>query len=103
MAGLTYVDFLLATALLPLCPPAMIPSSFQSKVFLWLLMAVSLAFLAILWPLYEAIFWGVTLAIIFSPLHRRLLLRMPARPNAAALATLALCLVVVALLYAFAL
>ncbi len=72
----------------------MMPSSFQSKVFLWLLMAVSLAFLAILWPLYEAIFWGVTLAIIFSPLHRRLLLRMPGRPNAAALATLALCLVV---------
>ena len=72
----------------------MIPSSLQIKVFLWLLMAVSLAFLAILWPLYEAIFWGVTLAIIFSPLHRRLLLRMPGRPNAAALATLALCLVV---------
>lgn len=72
----------------------MLPPSFKSKVFLWLLVAVSLAFLAILWPLYEAIFWGVTLAIIFSPLHRRLLQRMPERRNAAALATLALCLVV---------
>ena len=72
----------------------MLPSSLQNKVFLWLLVAVSLAFFAILWPLYEAIFWGVTLAIIFWPLHRRLLLRMPGRPNLAALATLSLCLVV---------
>lgn len=72
----------------------MLPPSFKSKVFLWLLIAVSLAFLAILWPLYEAIFWGVTLAIIFSPLHRRLLQLMPERRNAAALATLALCLLV---------
>ena len=72
----------------------MLPPSFKSKVFLWLLVAVSLAFLAILWPLYEAIFWGVTLAIIFSPLHRRLLERMPERRNVAALTTLALCLVV---------
>ena len=72
----------------------MIPSSLQSKFFLLLLAAVSLAFAAILWPLYEAIFWGITLAIIFSPLHRRLLRRMPERPNTAALVTLALCLVV---------
>lgn len=72
----------------------MLPPSFKSKVFLWLLIAVSLAFLAILWPLYEAIFWGVTLAIIFSPLHRRLLQLMPEHRNAAALATLALCLLV---------
>lgn len=72
----------------------MTPSSLQSKVFLLLLATVSLAFAAILWPFYEAIFWGVTLAIIFSPLHRRLLQRMPLRPNLAALTTLALSLVV---------
>lgn len=72
----------------------MIPSSLQSKVFLLLLAAVSVAFAAILWPFYEAIFWGVTLAIIFSPLHRRLLQRMPLRPTLAALTTLVLCLVV---------
>ena len=72
----------------------MLLPSFKNKVFLWLLVAVSLAFLAILWPLYEAIFWGVTLAIIFSPLHKHLLERMPERRNAAALATLALCLLV---------
>ena len=73
---------------------SMISSSLQSKFFLLLLATVSVAFAGILWPLYEAIFWGVTLAIIFFPLHRRLLLRMPQHPNLAALATLALCLVV---------
>ena len=72
----------------------MITTSLQSKFFLLLLAAVSLAFAGILWPLYEAIFWGVTLAIIFFPLHRRLLQRMPLRPNLAALTTLTLCLVV---------
>jgi predicted PurR-regulated permease PerM len=72
----------------------MITLSLQRKFFLLLLAAVSIAFAGILWPLYEAIFWGVTLAIIFLPLHRRLLQRMPKRPNLAALTTLALCLVV---------
>lgn len=62
-----------------------------------LLVTVSLAFVAILWPFYEAIFWGVALAILFKPLHRHLLLRMPNKPNLAALSTLLLCLVVVIL------
>lgn len=65
----------------------------QNKVFLLLLAVVSLAFAAILWPFYAAIFWGVALAILFAPLHRRLLRRMPQRRNLAALATLVLCLV----------
>ena len=69
----------------------------QNKTFLLLLVAVSLAFAAILWPFYEAVFWGVVLAILFSPLHRRLLLRMPRRHNLAALTTLVLCLIVVIL------
>ncbi|MDD2712219.1 MAG: AI-2E family transporter [Simplicispira sp.] len=69
-------------------------SSLQHKVFLLLLTGVSLAFAAILWPFYEAIFWGITLAILFSPLHRHLLRSMPERRNLAALATLIFCLVV---------
>jgi len=75
----------------------MIPASLQSKTFILLLMAVSVAFAAILWPFYEAVFWGIALAILFSPLHRLLLRRMQGRRNLAALATLALCLVVVIL------
>lgn len=75
----------------------MIPSSQQNKAFILLLIAVSVAFAAILWPFYEAIFWGVALAILFSPLHRLLLRYMPRKRNVAALTTLALCMVVVIL------
>lgn len=75
----------------------MTSSTLQQRSFLLLLVAVSIAFAAILWPLYEAIFWGVALAILFKPLHRRLLQRMPNKPNLAALSTLLLCLVVVIL------
>lgn len=67
------------------------------KIFLGLLAAVSLAFLAILWPFYGAVFWGAILALIFMPLHRRLLARMPRRRNLAALATLSVCLLIVVL------
>lgn len=76
-------------------------TALQDKVFLLLLAAVSLAFSAILWPFYAAIFWGVALAILFAPLHRRLLQQMPQRRNLAALATLVLCLVGVILPVAF--
>lgn len=69
----------------------------QYRAFLLLLAAVTLAFAAILWPLYEAIFWGVALSILFAPLHRRLLKLMPGRRNLAALSTLVLCLLVVIL------
>lgn len=72
------------------------PSS-PNKAFLLLLICVSLAFLAILWPFYDAIFWGVVLAILFAPLHRRLLQRLPMHPNLAALIMVGLCLVVVIL------
>lgn len=75
----------------------MTDSKLQDRTFLFLLIAVSIAFLAILWPYYEAVFWGVALAILFAPLHRRLLARMPQRRNLAALCTLLLCLVLVIL------
>ncbi|MBU4422326.1 MAG: AI-2E family transporter [Gammaproteobacteria bacterium] len=73
------------------------PSSFENRVFLILLTLVTLAFGAILWQFHGAVFWGVVLAILFAPLHRRLLRRMPGSPNLAALATLGLCLVMVIL------
>lgn len=72
-------------------------SKLQDRTFLLMLILVSIAFLAILWPYYEAVFWGVALAIMFAPLHRRLLARMPRRRNLAALSTLVLCLVLVIL------
>lgn len=67
----------------------------QQKVFLTLLLVVSIAFGWILWPFYGALFWGTVLAIMFEPFHRQLLVAMPGRKNSAALLTLLLSLVVV--------
>ena len=63
------------------------------RTFLVLLITVSLAFGAILWPFIGAIFWAIALAILFAPLNRRLQKRMPRHPNLATLTTLLLCLV----------
>jgi predicted PurR-regulated permease PerM len=67
----------------------------QRGVFLFLLASVTVAFLAILAPFSGAVLWGVALAILFTPLYKRLLRKMPKRRNLAALATLAICLVIV--------
>ncbi len=67
------------------------------KTFLLLLVVVTLAFGWLLLPYYGAIFWGTILAISFAPLHRRLLAKMPGRPNLTALITLLLCLFIVIL------
>jgi predicted PurR-regulated permease PerM len=67
----------------------------QKKTFLFLLIAVSIAFGWILMPLYGAVFWSVVLAILFAPFYRRLLVAMRQRRNLAALATLLLCLLIV--------
>lgn len=69
----------------------------QRGVFLALLAAVTVAFLWVLMPFFGAVLWGVSLAILFTPLYRRLLRRMPGKPNAAALSTLAICLFIVIL------
>ncbi|WP_201774028.1 AI-2E family transporter [Pseudoxanthomonas suwonensis] len=67
----------------------------NNRAFTVVLIAVSFAFLLLLRPFYHAIFWAATLAILFWPVHRRLLARMPARPGLAALVSLLMCLVIV--------
>ncbi len=69
----------------------------QQRTFLTLLILVSLAFFAILWPYAGAVFWAVVLAILFAPLQKRLLRLMPKRTNFAALITLACVLFLVIL------
>ena len=69
-------------------------SHLESKVFLALLLLVTIAFIWILLPFYGAVFWAVILAIIFSPLQRRLLRRMPDRRNLATSLTLAATLLI---------
>lgn len=62
------------------------------RSFVLLLLAVTAGFGLILWPFIGAVFWAVVLAILFHPLNRRLLQRMPRSPNLATLVTLLLCL-----------
>lgn len=72
-------------------------ASVQYWTFIIALVAVSLTFLALLEPFYQPIFWGVTLVLLFWPVHRRLLALMPNRPALAALISLLACLVLVVL------
>ncbi len=71
--------------------------AFEDKTFLVLLVAISLAFAWLLVPFYEAIFWGVVLSILFSPLYRRILRSLGQRPSLAALATVIVILLAVIL------
>ncbi|MBV8034174.1 AI-2E family transporter [Roseateles sp.] len=69
-------------------------SPLHKRAFILLLIAVTLGFGLVLSEYSVAIFWGVVLAIVFAPMHRRMLARMPSRPTLAALLTLLSSLVV---------
>lgn len=69
--------------------------SFEDKVFLGLLLTVSLAFLWVLSPFYGAVFWAAVLAIVFAPVYSRILKSMPARRTLVAVLTLLLILLLV--------
>ncbi|MCY7319106.1 MAG: AI-2E family transporter [Ramlibacter sp.] len=75
-------------------PPPLNSPELQNKVFLVLLVLVSIAFGLILWPFNGAIWWAIFLAIVFMPLHARLLRRFGNRHSLAALATVGVTLVV---------
>jgi predicted PurR-regulated permease PerM len=69
----------------------------QYKSFLLLLGLVTIAFLAVLFPFYGAVFWAGILALLFAPLQRKLLEWMPRRRNLASLCTLSFVLFLVIL------
>jgi predicted PurR-regulated permease PerM len=69
----------------------------QDRFFLLVVALVTVAFAAILWPFYGAIFWATVLAIVFARLHRSLVARWRQRRTLAALATVVLILVLVVL------
>lgn len=74
------------------------PNAYPENLALLLLMvAVSLALGWILLPFYGAILWGVIIALLFTPLYRRLLVRLKQRRTLAALLTLLFVLVIVVL------
>ena len=60
----------------------------EDRTLLLLVFAVSLAFAWILWPFFSAILWATVLAVVFTPLYRRILHSIGQHPNLAALATL---------------
>ncbi len=69
----------------------------QDRAFLLLLIASSLAFAWILRPFYGAVLWGIILAIMFTPLFRRLSRTLEQRRTLAALLTLLIILILVIL------
>ncbi|ODR98826.1 hypothetical protein AUC68_06405 [Methyloceanibacter methanicus] len=69
----------------------------HDKVFIGLLVAVSLAFAWILLPFYSAILWAVILAMVFSPVQRWFNGHLPGQTNLNAFLTL-LCIVGIVLI-----
>ncbi len=69
----------------------------QRSAFLLLLAAVTIAFGWVLLPFAGAVLWSLALAILFTPVYRRLVRRLGGRRNLAALITLTVALVIVIL------
>ncbi|MFC5608233.1 AI-2E family transporter [Variovorax soli] len=69
----------------------------ERGAFLLLLTAITVAFCWVLLPFAGAVMWSVALAILFTPVYRRLVHRMKGRRNLAALVTLTVALVIVIL------
>jgi predicted PurR-regulated permease PerM len=67
----------------------------EGRVFLFLVLGVSLAFFWILRPYAGAILWGTVLAIVFAPLNRHLRDRLRQRRTVAAAASLVIIVVLV--------
>ncbi len=71
--------------------------SLERPTFLFLLIAVSVAFALVLWQFYGAILWAVAVTVVFRPVERRILHRMRGRRNLAALLALLLIIAIVIL------
>jgi predicted PurR-regulated permease PerM len=69
----------------------------EDKTFLWLVVLVSLAFAWILWPFFGAVLWGTILAIVFTPLYRRLSRSLGRKRTTAAVVTVLIVLLIVIL------
>ena len=67
----------------------------ERRSFLLALALVTLLFLYLLKPFFNAVFWASVVAVMFYPLQRRLLARWKNHPNLAALATLTASVVIV--------
>jgi predicted PurR-regulated permease PerM len=68
---------------------------FEDRVFLGFVVAATLAMLWISWPFLGAILWAVITAIMFAPVHDRLMLKMPRHRNSAAMISLLLVIAII--------
>ncbi len=66
----------------------------ERRTFYLLLIAVTLLFLWLLKPFFGAVFWACVIALLFYPMHRRLVARWSAWPNFTALVSLTICMVI---------
>jgi len=69
----------------------------EHQGFLLLLTAVTLAFAWVLYPFYGAVLWAVVVALLFAPVHRRLLQSMQGRPSLSAAVTVLIIIAIVIL------
>ena len=67
----------------------------EHQGFLLLLVAVTLAFGWVLWPFYGAVLWATVVALLFAPVHRRLLKSMKGRSGLAAAVTVLIIIAIV--------
>ncbi|MGT2436642.1 hypothetical protein ACU4GH_12955 [Bradyrhizobium betae] len=67
----------------------------EDRSFLVLLGVISVAFGWLLWPFSGALLWATLLAIIFAPLYRRCVDRLPEWRNLAAFSTVVVVVVMV--------
>jgi len=78
-------------------PDPMNSPSLEHRSLLWLVVGMSAAFAMILLPFLGATLWALFIAIVFYPLHLRILKQTGGRHTAAALLTLMLILLIVIL------
>ena len=69
----------------------------ENQTFLLLLVTVTLAFGWVLYPFYGAVLWAVVVAVLFAPVHRRLLQSMQGRPSLSAALTVLIIIAMVLL------
>jgi predicted PurR-regulated permease PerM len=69
----------------------------EFKSLLFLVLVASALFVLILWPFFGAVCWSVFIAIVFWPMHQRLLHGSHNRPNMAAAASVTVIVLIVIL------
>ncbi len=69
----------------------------EDAAFSILILAVCLAFTWILWPFFGSILWGLVTAVMFAPMHRRIVRALSGRNGFAALLTVVIVVLIVIL------